>query len=154
MIIQFLIFKYLVVQLRSIEKICSLQIFYTGWFRRSHAEVFLWVGVLKIHSKFIGEHSCRSAVSIKLLCNFTEITLWHGCYPVNLLHIFRTPFLKNTFGRMLLMLRNNFTVTAVGIFQTALGRYLTKFVLTIFLFHTSFLENALEFRWYAAQYLL
>ena len=44
------------------------------------------------------------------------------------------------------MLHNNFTVTAVGIFQTALGRYLTKFVLTIFLFHMSFLENALEFR--------
>ena len=23
-----------------------------------------------------------------------EITLWHGCAPVNLLHIFRTPLLK------------------------------------------------------------
>ena len=32
------------------------------------------------------------------LCNFIEITLWHGCSPVNLLHIFRTPFLKNTSG--------------------------------------------------------
>ena len=28
-----------------------------------------------------------------LLCNFFEITLQHGCSPVNLLHIFRTPFL-------------------------------------------------------------
>ena len=26
----------------------------------------------------------------KLLCNFIEITLRHGCSPVNLLHIFRT----------------------------------------------------------------
>ena len=25
-------------------------------------------------------------------CNFTEITLWHWCSPVNLLHIFRTTF--------------------------------------------------------------
>ena len=28
--------------------------------------------------------------------NFIEITLRHGCCPVNLLHIFRTPFIKNT----------------------------------------------------------
>ena len=32
----------------------------------------------------------------KLLLNFIEITLRHKCSPVNLLHIFRTPFLKNT----------------------------------------------------------
>ena len=33
-------------------------------------------------------------------CDFNkvakQITLRHGCSPVNLLHIFRTPFLKNT----------------------------------------------------------
>ena len=34
-------------------------------------------------------------------CGF-EIALRHGCSPVNLLHIFRTPFLKNTSGRLLL----------------------------------------------------
>ena len=28
------------------------------------------------------------------LGNFIEIALWHGCSPVNLLHIFRTPFLR------------------------------------------------------------
>ena len=31
---------------------------------------------------------------VQLLCNFIEIALRHGCSPVNLLHIFRTPFLK------------------------------------------------------------
>ena len=31
-----------------------------------------------------------------------EITLRHGCSPENLLHIFRTPFYKNTSGRLLL----------------------------------------------------
>ena len=36
--------------------------------------------------------------------NFIEITLWHGCSPVNLLHIFRTPFSKNTPGWLLLNL--------------------------------------------------
>ena len=38
--------------------------------------------------------ACRSVISIKLLSNLIEITLWHGCFPVNLLHVFRTPFLK------------------------------------------------------------
>ena len=45
---------------------------------------------------------CRSKISIKLESNFIEITLGHGCSPVNLLHIFRAPFLKNTSGRLLL----------------------------------------------------
>ena len=38
-------------------------------------------------------------------CDFNKIakiTLRHGCSPVNLLHIFRTAFLKNTSGWMLL----------------------------------------------------
>ena len=34
--------------------------------------------------------------------NFIETTLWHGYSPVNLLHIFRKPFPKNTFGGLLL----------------------------------------------------
>ena len=69
--------------------------------RISHPEVFLENGVLKIYSKFTGEYPCQSVISIKLLCNFIEITLRHGCSPVNLLYIFRTPFLKNTSGRLL-----------------------------------------------------
>ena len=34
--------------------------------------------------------------------NFIEITLRHGCSPVNLLHILRTPFPKSTSEGMLL----------------------------------------------------
>ena len=43
--------------------------------------MFLGKCVLKTCSKFTGEHPYRSAISIKLVCNF----------------IFRTPFPKNTF---------------------------------------------------------
>ena len=39
---------------------------------------------------------CRSVISIKLKSNFIEITLRHGFSPVNLLHIFRILFPKNT----------------------------------------------------------
>ena len=75
-------------------------------FRSSSPEVFLGKGVLKICSKFTGEHPCRSAISIKLQSNFIEIALRHGCSPVNLLHIFRTPFHKNTSGWLLLDFTN------------------------------------------------
>ena len=53
-------------------------------YRSTHPEVFLKKAVLKICSKFTGEHPCRSAISIKL-------------------HIFRTSFLKNSSGRLLLI---------------------------------------------------
>ena len=72
--------------------------------RSSHAEVFLGKSVQKICSKFTEEHSCRSVILIKTLCKFIEITLRHGCSPVNLLRIFRTSFTKNTFGRLLLIM--------------------------------------------------
>ena len=44
-------------------------------------EVFLRKGVLKICSKFTGEHTYQGVISIKMLCNFIEITLQHGCSP-------------------------------------------------------------------------
>ena len=50
-------------------------------------------GVPNICSKLTAEHPCRSVFSMKLLCNFIEIVLLDGCSPVNLLHIFRIPFL-------------------------------------------------------------
>ena len=71
--------------------------------RSSHPEVFLKKGVLNICSKFTGEYPCRSVIAIKLLCHFIEITLRHECSQVNLLHMFRTPFTKNTSGRLLLV---------------------------------------------------
>ena len=57
--------------------------FWLGFFQSNHPEVFLGKGVLKICSKFTGEH-------------LIEIALWHGRSPVNLRHFFRTHFLKNT----------------------------------------------------------
>ena len=71
-------------------------------FRNSSPEVFLRNGVLKICSKYTGEHQCRSVISLKLQSNFIEIVLRHGCSPVNLLHIFRTAIFKNTSVRLLL----------------------------------------------------
>ena len=58
-------------------------------------EIMLGEGILKICTKFTGEQPCRSVISIKLQSNFIGITLRHECCPVNLLHIFRTPLIKN-----------------------------------------------------------
>ena len=93
----------------------SFGVFFTHWFlllldlnyeviifRRSPLQLFLGKGVLKVRSKFTGEHPCQSAISIKLQSNCVKITLWAGCSPVNLLHIFRTPFPKYTSGGLLL----------------------------------------------------
>ena len=43
----------------------------------SGSEMFLRTGVLKICSKFTGEHSCQSVILIKLQSNFIEIILLH-----------------------------------------------------------------------------
>ena len=57
-------------------------------YTKAALQVFLGEGVLKIYSKLAGEHP------------------WHGCSPVNLLHIFRTPFCQNTSGGLLLAIES------------------------------------------------
>ena len=79
-----------------------MEISQTTTHRSSPSEVFLGKDALEICSKFTGEHPCRSVISIKLQSNVIEITLRHGCSLVILLHIFRTPFYKNTYGGLLL----------------------------------------------------
>ena len=41
---------------------------------------------------------------IKLQNNFIELAIGHGCSPINLLHIFRTPFDKNNSGGLLVLI--------------------------------------------------
>ena len=64
--------------------------------RSSPPWVFLRKGVLKIYSKFTGEHPSISVILIKLLCNFVEITHQHGCSPVNLLLFLEHLFLRTS----------------------------------------------------------
>ena len=99
--------------------------------RNSPPEVFLEKGVLKICSKLTGEHPCLSVISIKLLCNFIEITLRHGCSPVNLLNIFRTSFPEKTSGPQ-----------AYNFIKKDSGTSVLLSILQIFCQH--FLQNTLE----------
>ena len=68
-------------------------------YRSSHPKVFFVKGVLKICSKFTGEHPCWRVISIKLLA------LRHRCSSADVLYIFRTPFPRNTSGWVLLYVR-------------------------------------------------
>ena len=74
--------------------------FYTS-FRSCPPELFLGKGALNICSKFTGEHPCRRKHGC-FQWNFIENTLRCGCSPINLLHIFRTSFYKNTYEGMFL----------------------------------------------------
>ena len=110
------IYMYIYVRDRSIFRTISVKLNYESWaifyvhlkiqnifqlLRSSHPKVFLEKCVLKICNKFTVQNPCQSVISIKLLCNFIEITFRHWFSPVNSQHIFKTPFTKNTPGRLL-----------------------------------------------------
>ena len=65
-----------------------------------HSLVFLGKDVQKICCRFTVEQPCRRVISVKFQSNFFEITLRHECSPIILLHIFRTSFHENTYGRL------------------------------------------------------
>ena len=58
-----------------------------------------------------------------MLCNFIEIALRNGCSPVNLLHIFRTPFLKNFSGWLLL--QNNYCSSEIYLLSLSFLLFIT-----------------------------
>ena len=74
----------------------------------------LWI-LPSQREKVLKKHPSRSVLrkrcSENLQSNFIEITLRHGCSPVNLLYISKTPFPKSTSDRLILVLQfNYFTV--------------------------------------------
>ena len=77
-------------------------VYFTNHVQKSRPKVFLGKGVLKICSKLTGEHPCRNVHTHAEQL----ITLPHGCSPVNLLHIFRTSFPKNTASGPLYFITN------------------------------------------------
>ena len=57
---------------RRLRFLKNLKKHHLSFDRSSHSEVFLEKGILKICSKFTGEHPCRSVISIQLQSNFWE----------------------------------------------------------------------------------
>ena len=59
--------------------------------------------------------------------NFIEITLWHGYCPINLMHIFRTCFSKNTSGWL--------PLNSLEVFNLIFKKKKDDFLLFTFIFH-------------------
>ena len=79
-------------KLKRERKLINITEKYSITNRSSRPEVFLGKGILKICSKFTGEHSCRSVIPIQLQSNFMEIALQHGCSPVKFVAHFQNTF--------------------------------------------------------------
>ena len=78
-------------------------------------DLFLFRILPSQREKVLQKHPSRSVLrkrcSENLQSNFIEITLRHGCSPVKLLYISKTPFPKSTSDRLILVLQfNYFTV--------------------------------------------
>ena len=73
---------------------------YLSWSRQLEA-VFQRCSWEKVLWKYAANLQENTHVEVWFQSNFIEITFRHGCSPVDLLYIFRTP-LKNTTGRVLL----------------------------------------------------
>ena len=78
------------------------------------------------------------------LCNFIETTLRHRCSPVYLLHIFRTPFPKNTCGRLLLAIITLFDGKASKIIYMPSNYYLWDLQLFLFFACLRITQKALQ----------
>ena len=74
--------------------------------RSSHRRCFTKKGVLRNFAKFAGKHLCQSLffneVASLRLATILKKRLWYKCFPENFAKFLRTPFLQNTFGRLLL----------------------------------------------------
>ena len=93
--------------------------------------LFLQFVFQKQPSRGVLRKARRSGISIKLLCKFIEIALRHWCFPVNLLHIYRTPFPKNTSGRLLLVYIHFFLILDYTV-DITLSKVINWFLLRIF----------------------
>ena len=85
-------------------------------YRSSRPEVFLGKVILKICRKFTCDFNKVAKKS-----NFIEIAFRLGCSPIDLLHMFRTPFPRNNSGWLLLEL-SEFT----EIFMSLLDKHVPK----------------------------
>ena len=111
--------------------------------------MFLRKVALKICCKF-KEHPCRSVISIKLQSNVVEITLRHGCSPVNMLRIFRTLFLGTPLGGCFwfLLLLEDLSKTYFPLFKkiNAEIAYEVNFTIVCTEFRLSSFKNTKKFR--------
>ena len=80
-------------------------------YRSSHRRCSVRKVVLKNFTKFTGKHLYQTLFFNKVAglkpATLLKKRLWLKCFPVNFAKVFRTPFLQNNSGRLLLKLEVN-----------------------------------------------
>ena len=75
-------------------------------FRSSHQRCSVRKGVLRNFANFTRKHFCQGLFFNKVAglrpATLLKKRIRHRCFPVNFAKFLRTPFLQNTFGRLLL----------------------------------------------------
>ena len=92
----------------------------------------LWKEVfLEISQKFTGKHLCQSLFFNKVAgmrpATLLKKRLWHRCFPVKFAEFLRTPFLRNTSGKLLLLCFGLTYFTPVFHFDTPWTRQNQRF---------------------------
>ena len=116
LVIRNLIFIQQLVVFDSVQKFISFKPYqkHQMKFKKQPYRGVLWKRCSKNMQQITGEHPCQSVIQINLQSNLIKIALWHGCSPVNLLHIFRKPFPQNIFERLLLKFLPSLTSSNFG----------------------------------------
>ena len=74
-------------------------------FRSSHQRCSVRKGVLRNFAKLTGKHKCQNLFFNKVAglrpSTLLKKRLWHRCFPISFAKFLRTPFIENTYGRLL-----------------------------------------------------
>ena len=95
-------------QLAELNAICNiLKQYVISYSRSSHRRCSVRKGVLRNFAKLTGKHLCQRLLFNKVagLTTLFKMRLCHKCFPVDFAKFLRTPFLQNTYGRLLLLLQ-------------------------------------------------
>ena len=84
-------------------------------YKSSHQRCSIKNGVLNNFTKSTGKHLCQSLFFNKVaglrsqVATLLKKRLWHRCFPANFAKFFRTLFIQNIFGRLLLNLQTSYS---------------------------------------------
>ena len=93
--------------LSCLNRISSADVFLIATLRMKTRQLLInnwYLFFQKQPSRGVLRKRCSENIQQIYRSNFIEIGLRHGCSPVNLLHVFRIPFPKNTYEGLLLHL--------------------------------------------------
>ena len=104
----------------------------------------VWKGVLKISTKFTGEHPWWSVISVELQSSFNKIKLRHGCSwtAASEFHSFIHPFIKSNYLFKSKTAIHPFNIVAEHLFNRVFIKFWNKVAIS-----SSLIQNSLTPRY-------